>query len=102
MDELKKLTSNEYAAESGVIYTMLRRLERRGLVASRWKKQASRVDRRVYTITEKGKMFLMESLKMVKSRKILMDSLIQFHSETFEDGTPRKRRRLQVDERNRG
>ena len=92
MDELRKFTSNEYAPEPGAIYTMLRRLEERGLLASRWEKKASRADRRVYTITQKGKEFLKEGLQMVKRRRSLMDDLVRFHDDNFEDKTARKRR----------
>jgi len=92
MDELRKFTSNEYAPEPGAIYTMLRRLDQRGLVASRWEKKASRADRRVYTITQKGKEFLKEGLQMVKRRRSLMDDLVRFYDDNFEDKTARKRR----------
>jgi len=92
MDELRKFTSNEYAPEPGAIYTMLRRLDQRGLVASRWEKKASRADRRVYTITQKGKEFLKEGLQMVKRRRSLMDDLVRFYGDNFEDKTARKRR----------
>jgi DNA-binding PadR family transcriptional regulator len=92
MDELRKFTSNEYAPEPGAIYTMLRRLEERGLLASRWEKKASRTDRRVYTLTQEGKEFLKEGLQMVKRRRQLMDDLVRFYDDNFEDKTARKRR----------
>ncbi len=92
MGELRKFTSNEYAPEPGAIYTMLRRLEERGLLASRWEKKASQVDRRVYTITQEGKEFLKEGLQMVKRRRQLMDDLVRFYDDNFEDKTARKRR----------
>ena len=92
MDELRKSTSNEYAPEPGAIYTMLRRLEQRGLVASRWEKKASRADRRVYTIMQEGKEFLKEGLQMVKRRRRLMDSLVRFYDDNFEDKSTRTRR----------
>ena len=92
MDELRKFTSNEYAPEPGAIYTMLRRLEQRGLLTSRWEKKSSRADRRVYTITREGKQFLSDGLRMVKRRRQLMDDLVRFHDDNFEDKTARKRR----------
>jgi len=92
MADLRKSTSNEYAPESGAIYTMLRRLEQRGLVASRWEKNASRADRRVYTITQEGKEFLKEGLQMAKRRRRLMDDLVRFYDDNLEDKTTRKRR----------
>ena len=92
MDELRKFTMNEYAPEPGAIYTMLRRLEQRGFLASRWEKKASRADRRVYTITKEGEAFLRDGLRMVKRRRQLMDDLVRFHDDNFEDKTARKRR----------
>lgn len=92
MDELRKFTMNEYAPEPGAIYTMLRRLEQRGFLASRWEKKTSRTDRRVYTITKEGEAFLREGLRMVKRRRQLMDDLVRFHDDNFEHKTARKRR----------
>lgn len=93
MDELRRFTSNEYAPEPGAIYTMLRRLEQRDLVVSRWEKKASRADRRVYTITKEGEEFLKEGLQMVKRRRQLMDDLVRFNDQNFEGAAPRKPRR---------
>jgi DNA-binding PadR family transcriptional regulator len=92
MEGLRKFTMNEYAPEPGAIYTMLRRLEQKGLVTSRWEKRVSRLDRRVYTITKEGEAFLKEGLRMVKRRRPLMDDLVRFHDNNFEDKTARKRR----------
>jgi len=93
MEDLKSFTSNEYIPEAGAIYTMLRRLEQRGLLTSRWEKKSSRADRRVYTITEEGKQFLSDGLEMVKKRRRLMDDLVRFFDDNFGEGTDRKRRR---------
>lgn len=92
MDDLRKSTSDEYAPEPGAIYTMLRRLEQRSLVASRWEKKESGADRRVYTITREGKEFLEEGLQMVKRRRQLMDGLVRFYEDNFEGKKPRRRR----------
>lgn len=93
MEGLRKFTSNEYAPEPGAIYTMLRRLEQRGLLASRWEKKSSRADRRVYTITKGGERFLREGLQTVKKRRLLMDDLLRFSDDNFAEGKARGRRR---------
>ena len=93
MEDLRDFTSNEYAPEPGAIYTMLRRLERRGLLTSRWEKKSSRADRRVYTITETGEKSLREGLQIVKRRRLLMDDLVRFFDDNFAGGTARRRRR---------
>lgn len=83
MDELEKMTSMKYIPEAGAVYTILRRMEERGLVTSEWKKKQSGADRRVYTLTEAGVEALKEGLKAVKTRTELMDSLVQFYDAHF-------------------
>jgi len=83
MEELEKITAEKYIPEPGAIYTMLRRMEERSLVTSEWEKKETGADRRVYTITETGVKVLKEGLEMVKKRRQLMDSLVQFYDEHF-------------------
>lgn len=83
MDELERITSEKYIPEPGAIYTMLRRMEERGLVVSNWEKKESGPDRRVYTLTEAGVKVLQEGLEMVKKRRQLMNSLVQFYDTHF-------------------
>jgi PadR family transcriptional regulator, regulatory protein PadR len=87
MEELEKLTSEKYTPEPGAIYTMLRRMEKRGMVTSEWEKMEAGADRRVYTITEAGVNVLKEGLEMVKKRRRLMGSLIQFYDANFAEET---------------
>jgi DNA-binding PadR family transcriptional regulator len=83
MEELEKITAEKYIPEPGAIYTMLRRMEEHSLVTSEWEKKETGVDRRVYTITETGVKVLKEGLEMVKRRRQLMDSLVQFYDTHF-------------------
>jgi len=83
MDELERITSEKYIPEPGATYTMLRRMEERGLVVSNWEKKESGPDRRVYTLTEAGVKVLQEGLEMVKKRRQLMDGLIKFYDTHF-------------------
>ncbi len=85
MEELEKITANKYSPEPGAIYTVLRRMEERDVVTSEWEKKDAGADRRVYTITEKGVKALKEGLEMVKSRRELMASLVQFYDANFMD-----------------
>jgi len=87
MEELEKLTSEKYTPEPGAIYTMLRRMEKRGMVTSEWEKMEAGADRRVYTLTKAGVSVLKEGLEMVKKRRRLMDSLIQFYDANFAEKT---------------
>jgi PadR family transcriptional regulator PadR len=85
MGEMEKITAKKYTPEPGAIYTMLRRMEERGVVTSEWEKKDTGTDRRVYRITEKGVKVLKEGLEMVKSRRELMQNLTQFYDNTFMD-----------------
>jgi len=83
MEELGKITSEKYIPEPGAIYTMLRRMEEKEFVTSKWEKKETGADRRVYTLTEAGVKVLKEGLEMVKKRRQLMDSLVQFYDAHF-------------------
>ena len=83
MEELEKITSEKYIPEPGAIYTMLRRMEEKEFVTSKWEKKETGADRRVYTLTETGVKVLKEGLGMVKKRRQLMDSLVQFYDAHF-------------------
>ena len=83
MEELSKMTLEEYAPEPGAIYTMLRRMEERGMVTSEWEKKESGADRRVYTLTETGVKTLREGLKMMKKRIQVIENLLQFYEANF-------------------
>jgi len=83
MEELERITSEKYNPEPGAVYTMLRRMDERGLVTSEWEKKETGADRRVYTLTEAGVKVLKEGLEMVKKRRELMEELVQFYDATF-------------------
>ena len=83
IDELERITSKKYNPEPGAIYTMLRRMDKHGLVTSKWEKKKTGVDRRVYTLAETGVKTLREGLEMLKQRRQLFDSLVQYHDANF-------------------
>jgi PadR family transcriptional regulator PadR len=83
MEELEKITAEKYIPEPGAVYTILRRMDERGVVTSEWEKNETGADRRVYTITEVGVKVLKERLELVKRRSQLMDSLVQYYDTHF-------------------
>lgn len=83
MEDLEQITGGNYVPEAGSIYTILRRMEKKGLVTSEWKDKESGANRRVYTLTEDGIHVLREGLEMVRQRKQLMDSLIEYYDKHF-------------------
>ena len=69
--------------ESGAVYTILRRMESRGLLTSRWEKIKSRADRRVYQITDEGIKALKTGLETIVRRQSLMENLVTYYNEQF-------------------
>ena len=56
--ELNKRTAGYFKFKGGTIYPLLRRLENKGLVISKWRHTTQRQARKYYKITEKGRQFL--------------------------------------------
>ena len=90
MEELEKITQEKYIPEPGAVYTILRRMDERGVVTSEWEKNETGADRRVYTITEVGVKVLKEKMEMVKRRSQLMESLVQYYDTHFMEKEERK------------
>jgi PadR family transcriptional regulator PadR len=59
--ELERRSEGYFDLTASTLYSALRRLESRGLVASSWQ-QISRQRRRCYKLTEKGRQILAEEL----------------------------------------
>ncbi|MHA1410331.1 MAG: PadR family transcriptional regulator [Candidatus Odinarchaeia archaeon] len=79
MKKIEEITSGNYIPETGTIYTMLRRLDKMGYLKSTWEKIENRADRRVYSITKKGKEALKNGIKLLKQRRNLIEELIAFY-----------------------
>jgi PadR family transcriptional regulator, regulatory protein PadR len=90
MEELEKITAEKYIPETGSVYTILRRMDERGVVTSEWEKNETGADRRVYTVTEAGVKVLKERMEMVKRRSQLMESLVQYYDTHFMEKEERK------------
>jgi len=56
--ELERRTEGYLKLKGGTIYPSLLRLEKNGLVSSRWRQVTRNRGRRYYQITEKGRQFL--------------------------------------------
>ncbi len=81
------MTSGDYAPETGVVYTALRRMERRGLLTSRWVEGAAGGDKRVYEITEAGVETLRGGLEALSARRRLFEELFEFYEKTWGGGS---------------
>ena len=60
--EFNQRTAGYFKFKGGTIYPLLRRLEDKGLVISRWRHTTQRQARRYYRITDKGRQFLTSRL----------------------------------------
>jgi len=84
LEEIKKRSCGCHKLESGSIYTLLRRMEERGLLESKWEKVGGGPDRRIYTLTAKGVEALKVGLTSIVRRKMLFEDLAKFYHEKFE------------------
>ncbi len=81
--ELENITAGEYIPKPGVIYTMLRRMEKKGFVSSKWDSSTTKKDKRVYFITERGVEVLKIRLKAMKKRMKLLQQLMEYYDSEF-------------------
>jgi len=65
----------------GSLYRSLRKLEQQGLVSSVWEEASAGPKRRVYTITERGKLELHNWIPVLKERKARIEQLIEAYAE---------------------
>ena len=85
MEELEKRDFvMEDRLKPGAIYTILRRMEARGLVLSEWERTESGPDRRIYKVSDIGRESLKHGLEIMIWRKALMDDLSSFYDQHFE------------------
>jgi DNA-binding PadR family transcriptional regulator len=84
LEEIEERSCGCHKLEPGSIYTLLRRMEERGLLESKWEKVEGNPDRRVYRLTSKGVEALRMGLESIVKRKRLFDDLTRFYREKFE------------------
>ena len=70
--------------QTGSIYTILKRMETRGMLTSEETRSETGRARRVYEVTQMGVEALKSGLEAVIRRKKLMDELASFYEEHFE------------------
>ena len=85
MQRASDLTDDAYSPESGTIYTILRRLEKKGLVTSTWERTDSHPAKRVYSISDRGKLMLDQVVKMMKTNRGIIDAIITYYDSKNRD-----------------
>ena len=73
--------------ETGSIYTILNRMEKRGLLSSVKSVGDNGRVRRIYSFTEVGEEALKRGLEGVIQRKTIMDELTEYYHQKFGDGS---------------
>lgn len=81
IEELEKYGFEKEELSVSTLYRNLRKMEKEGLVKSSWKKGEGGPQKRVYTITEKGKDDLNEYINFIRYRKSVIERLINTYEE---------------------
>ncbi|MFW6117655.1 MAG: PadR family transcriptional regulator [Thermoproteota archaeon] len=76
--EIEQMASH-YTPKSGAIYTILRRMEKNGLLTSRWNQRTGKKDIRIYHVTEKGEDLLRARLEIMKDRLKLLEQMVSYY-----------------------
>ncbi len=82
-EKINELLAGRRPLKSGSLYTILRRMEKSGLLVSDWDKDSARLERRIYNLTDAGMERLRQGLQMVKSQKRIIDEMMSFYKEKF-------------------
>lgn len=70
--------------QTGSVYTILKRMERRGLLRSHIELSDEDRERRIYSVTDKGEEALRRGLENILQRKKLMDDLMEYYKKRFQ------------------
>lgn len=85
----EELQSREYVRKgrfkTGSLYTILNRMEDKGSLTSTKQESESGRPRRVYSITEDGKLHLKNGLQYMLRRKRFLDEMEQYYRKHFPD-----------------
>ena len=84
METLENKSYGGHRLGPGSIYTLLRRMEHRGLLESEWERtETSGPERRIYKVTKMGTAALRSGLESIINRKAMMDDLAEFYKKNF-------------------
>lgn len=91
LEELERRSGGYHKLMPGSIYTILRRMEHKGLLRSEWEKVESGPDRRLYRLTDEGVAVLRSGLEAVVRRRKLNEDLVRFYEAEFGADEEKKR-----------
>lgn len=85
IEKINSYQSGRRPIQPGSLYTILRRMEKDGLLESTWDDKNSRLNRRVYNLTESGVNRLRDGRIMVTNQLNILHDLEQFYDNQFTD-----------------
>ena len=81
--KMNELLAGRRPIKPGSLYTILRRMEKSGLLSSNWDRESSRLERRVYKLTEAGLERLINGRRMVMGQRKVLDEMMKFYDKHF-------------------
>lgn len=81
--EVNKLLTGRRPLKPGSLYTILRRMEKSGFLSSIWDRESSRLERRVYTLSQMGLERLKNGRLMVAGQRKVLDEMMNFYEKHF-------------------
>lgn len=88
---IEDLTHGRHQVKLGTVYTLLRRMEERGLLSSQWEESEKAPDKRTYQVTKKGEGLLKGWLEAIIERQKMMNKMVEFYKLHFEGATNENR-----------
>ena len=85
LGEVNELMAGRRPMKTGSLYTILRRMEKAGLLASEWDENPSKLDRRIYKPSMEGIEMLKNGRKRVEEQKKALDEMLAFYNEHFKE-----------------
>jgi DNA-binding PadR family transcriptional regulator len=85
LGEVNELMAGRRPMKTGSLYTILRRMEKAGLLASEWDENPSKLDKRIYKPSTEGVEMLKNGRKRVEEQKKALDEMIVFYNEYFKE-----------------
>ena len=82
-EKMNQLMAGRRPIKPGSLYTILRRMEKSGLLSSDWDTESSRLERRVYKLTEAGLERLKNGRSMVKGQWKTLNEMMNFYEKHF-------------------
>ena len=85
LGEVNKLLVGRRVMKTGSLYTILRRMEKAGLLESQWDESSPRLERRVYRPSKEGIEVLKDGRRRVEEQKQALEEMIDFYNKHIEE-----------------